>query len=267
MALVPDDSWPFLDASTSEQVLGIINYYVSLLIIQYHNKPKARATIALYASVMVCNAVVLAIRDAYNLDTAVGKQLDVLGKYAGIDRYYRELSLIDFFSTPDYHDTPTSPPQYGFETYATISTGNDFNGTLTYDKIISTANTLIDAYFRLIIKLKIIQNTINHSNKSIDDAMFQFFGAAVRPEESGPMTMAYFIASNPTPLIVAALYKHVFPKPMAVGLRIVHDVSGPMFDFTGYDGYQSPFGYGFATYANYDSLQGLDLTYGQISTE
>ncbi len=62
-------------------------YLSNLLIIQYHNKPKAKATIELLAKTLPVD-LIFAVRDGFNLDTAVGKQLDILGKYVGTDRFY-----------------------------------------------------------------------------------------------------------------------------------------------------------------------------------
>lgn len=259
--------WDFVDPPTNQQAIDLIAYYVNLLIIQYHNKPKAKATIALYTKELIANAILLQIEEAYNLETAVGRQLDVLGKYEDIDRFYNVINLVDFFSIPKYADVDasTSPPQYGFETYATFDADDDFNGTLTYDKVISVSNGLPDNYFRTLIKLRIAQNTVNYSDQAINDTMFNFFGTTVRPEDMGNMAMAYFVTGVPTQLIQATLFKKVLLKPMAVGLFLVTGITGLMFGFETYDGITSPFAYGFADYADYDTLPGQTLLYEQIS--
>lgn len=64
----------------------IVRYYSNLLILQYREKPNARATVELCVDPIVMNQVKLAVQDAYNVDTAEGVQLDVLGKYAGLSR-------------------------------------------------------------------------------------------------------------------------------------------------------------------------------------
>src|SRR5690554_1887946 len=61
--------------------------YRDLLVIQYWSKPKARAEIELYAGVM--ERIKDAAADfvaAYDLDTAVGAQLTVVGKIVGLLR-------------------------------------------------------------------------------------------------------------------------------------------------------------------------------------
>ena len=62
-------------------------YLMSLLIIQFHNKPKAKATIEALGKMFPVD-LVMQVRDAFDIDTAIGKQLDVLAKYVGVKRFY-----------------------------------------------------------------------------------------------------------------------------------------------------------------------------------
>ena len=62
-------------------------YLSNLLIIQYFNKPKAKATIEALAK-MFPTDLIMAVRDGFDIDTAEGKQLDILAKYIGVDRNY-----------------------------------------------------------------------------------------------------------------------------------------------------------------------------------
>lgn len=63
-------------------------YLSSLLIIQYNGKPKAMATIEALAK-MFPDKLIMQVRDAFDLDTATGKSLDILAKYLGVNRQYR----------------------------------------------------------------------------------------------------------------------------------------------------------------------------------
>jgi hypothetical protein len=248
-------------------VTDLIAYYVNLLIVQYHNQPKAQATIQLFAETLLASNIITDVQNAYDIDTAVGKQLDVIGKYVGVDRFYSELELTDYFSLVTYDEVdalPDSPPRFGFSDYSDY---DDFayNGTLDYSDIITTSNALFDSDYRILIKLKIAENNMNYSHKSIDDLMFEFFGSVVRPESSGNMAMQYFIEQGAGTLITAILLKGLLPSPMGVGVQAITDITGEMFAFTDYTGYMSPFGYGFTDYSDYDSLAGLVLTYDQIT--
>ena len=62
------------------------NYYSDLLILQYKTLPKARATISALVKQAVDGGFLLEFVNAFGLDTAVGKQLDILGKYIGLNR-------------------------------------------------------------------------------------------------------------------------------------------------------------------------------------
>lgn len=64
----------------------LINYYANLLIIQYIGKTNAYATVQALVTPVIMDKLLLAVQDAFNLDTAVGTQLDVIGKYVGATR-------------------------------------------------------------------------------------------------------------------------------------------------------------------------------------
>ena len=67
-------------------------YYANLLIMQYLKKPKAYATVeaqvypALIPTEDGTTTLPLKAQDAFNIETAIGIQLDVLGKYVGANR-------------------------------------------------------------------------------------------------------------------------------------------------------------------------------------
>lgn len=64
----------------------LIDYYKGLLIIQYNNKPKALATIDLIAKEVTMEQLPVAVMSSFDLDNAVGVQLDILAKYVGVTR-------------------------------------------------------------------------------------------------------------------------------------------------------------------------------------
>lgn len=66
--------------------LEIAIYYSDLLIYQYRDKPKAVATVTAFVEMLVSGQLPLAVQNAFDINTAVGKQLDVIGKYAGVTR-------------------------------------------------------------------------------------------------------------------------------------------------------------------------------------
>jgi hypothetical protein len=73
----------------------LVEYYQDLLILQYKNKPKARGHIASNVSPLIIFELSNAVKNGYNIETAIGKQLDVLGKYAGISRVLSDGSITE----------------------------------------------------------------------------------------------------------------------------------------------------------------------------
>lgn len=69
-----------------EQIDSIENYYADLIIIQYRNKPKARATIKLGVDLYLADGLVFDLQNVLNIDTAQGAQLDLIGKILGCNR-------------------------------------------------------------------------------------------------------------------------------------------------------------------------------------
>lgn len=237
--------------------------YTKLIIIQYKGKEKAYKTIELYVKELFADDVYFQVQDAFNLETAVGVQLDILGKYVGIDRFYKgqELDGQDFFSMTNYADDPA---QKGFSDYTNFESKS--GRFLTYSNILSNNLKLNDDDFRFLIKLKIIQNNIDHSHKSIDESIKEFFGNEVIPSSKLDMTMDYFIPANASEIINVAVEKNLLPRPMGVGISVlIKKQQSKMFGFTDYiSTLQSSIGTGFSTYSDYDTKEGEFLNYNKI---
>lgn len=243
-------------------VQELIDYYVNLLIIQYHDLPKAQATIAALVNILIANGIFLDIQNAYDIDTAVGVQLDVIGKYAGVDRFYKGQDLQGFFSFIDYSQV-NSPPitAIGFSDYSEYPSKP--GKWLIYSQVLSSSLALDDEDFRTLIKLKIIENNSNFSHKEIDDEIFNAFGLDLIPDSMGNMTMNYFVNANAAAIIMVAAQKGLLPKPIAVGIRYIIPQYRPFFGFATYAGL-SPLITGFTDYADYGIESGETLTYSDL---
>jgi hypothetical protein len=246
-------------------ISDLLDYYVNLLIIQYNNQPKARATIELLVNEFLASGVLLEIRDGYDIETAAGVQLDVLGKYVGVNRFFEVFDPIDYFALTYYDEVaPDSLDKWGFTDYAHFD-DFQYNGTLNYYSVLSITSRLNDDDYRVVIKLKILQNNSNHSHKAIDDGIYNFFGMDVRPSSIGDMQMTYFITINITAIIRAALTKSILPRPMGVGLNLIENVDGDFYSYATYDNLTPANVTGFTTYSLYATKTGNVLIYDQIT--
>ena len=191
-------------------------YYANLLIVQYNGKPKATATIKLMAELLFVNMVLLQIRDAFDWQTATGSQLDIIGKWEGVDRFYNG-QLFDFrpwFALIPYNSAPDNL-QGGFSRYSNFDSGN--GGFLNYDNIRPTQNQLVDDAFRIMIGLKIIKNHISATCRNIDEAIWDYFNGRVYTVWA-PDELTYYYHSELSEVMQVAQDKDVLPCPTGVNI-------------------------------------------------
>lgn len=198
----------------SSVLLEVTTYYINLLIIQYHNKPKAKATVELIVTLIWMDMIIFQLRDAFDWRTAIGKQLDIVADWVGTSRFYNGqlLFLRPWFSLIDWDSTPDNL-QGGFSEFDNFE--ELFGGIIDYDTIKPTQNQLADDALRLMIGLKIIKNNINFTAKNIDEAIWDYFNGDVYTVWKNK-TLTYWYKSELREVLNVALLKNVLPKPTGV---------------------------------------------------
>lgn len=213
---------------------ALIDYYANTLLLQYVTKPKAYATIQAAARAIMVNDLLIAIRDGYNVHTAVGVQLDILGKYAGIGR-----QIIGFVSSGTY---------FGFLEYGEAPPKDGISGFISYEmpdgggvrvRSYADANALVylipDDQYRGLIQMKIFKNHSNGSLESIDAIMQALFGEDYLVSDGGDMVLHYIFPESASLLVSIARYTGLLPKPTGVGLSVgVTPDLGAIFGFAQY---------------------------------
>lgn len=196
----------------------LLEYYANLLIVQYNGKSKASQTIKLLADMLIIGCLIFQIRDAFKLETAEGAQLDIIGKWVGISRFYdRQLfELRPWFALIDWEEGGDNL-QGGFSTFDNFDTLE--GGFLSYDNILPTQNRLDDSAFRWIIGLKIIKNSINHVRGEIDNAVWKHSDGAIYIEWTAHK-LTYNYPSRLRELMLVAEYKNVLPCPIGCEIEI-----------------------------------------------
>lgn len=200
------------------ELQNIKDWIKNLIIIQYKQSPKNRATIDLLVELVFCNNLILKIRDlCLSVENSIGAQLDVVGKWVGIDRNYGgELWTHPYLSFPFYSTIKNNTYnefQGGFSSYSTFEDNN--GGFLTYktwQSVRSKVNQMGDEYFRALIKLKIIKNSINHTCKNIDDAIWNWSNGEVYTTWD-TMQVTYHYTSRYKNIMTLAQYKRTLPCP------------------------------------------------------
>lgn len=64
----------------------LTSYYVSLLAYEYRGRPNAENQVALFTKQATADFLASQLLTAFDIDTAVGAQLDIIGKYVGVAR-------------------------------------------------------------------------------------------------------------------------------------------------------------------------------------
>lgn len=242
---------------------NVIEYYENLLIIQYNNKEKARATVALNVRTLLSDNIVCEVQDGFNLATAVGEQLDILGKYIGVDRFYSSVAPVvgDFFALTSYA-TLDDDNEVGMTDFANYDT--DIGGFASYGDL-QFNQQLDDETYRFILALRIVQNNSDHSHGSIDNDLFTFFGDSLVMSANENMSMAYFVDNDNIIKAAIAFEKGVLPRPMGVQLSGLIQRDEKMFGFTNYSRTLTPGGItGFTNYTDGFTKQGETLTYDKV---
>lgn len=237
-------------------------YYRDLLIIQYKGQPKARAMIKALAKEVVGDTLKVFpdVRDVWDLETATGKQLDLIGNIYGVKRYlYGADTTKDYFGMPQLAiGTPDTPDDFfGMMPIAGIPSGGlpiTAWYWLTIPDLYTYIGKMDDNTFRRLLKYLILLRSLDGSIRDIDWLLNPFdykrthdgnyknvnqwfapsidiWGSSYAPicvTDNEDMTITYKIGANQSGpgldnvmLISAIKTLNAFPRPAGVKLIIV----------------------------------------------
>ena len=158
----------------------IIEAYTNLLEVQYNGLPNAYETIKLHCETLLANMVLWQIRDGFDIDTAIGTQLDIIGLWECVDRYYQGSSYENQLWLAYFDWSDNTQPNSLQGCYKDWNNEVDEDGAyIDYGDVISTTNKLDDESFRILLKLKAAKNNMFLTNKNIDDKIHEIFGNLV----------------------------------------------------------------------------------------
>lgn len=227
-------------------------YYQNLLIIQYRNKEKARKTVGTVVDEIIADNILITIEDAFDIETAEGVQLDILGKYIGVDRWDIRVGYFDkLFAFNDYSETYWAFDE-GYTTYDTFTTDEGY--FLSWKDSNVYKEKLSDEQYRLVLKFYIKKNNIHESIKNINDALYELVGDKIKCYDGLNMSILYLYDRNFEEEVGILFYKKAFFKPAGVRIAtLVRD--NHYFMMGGYEDIDwdtyAPDMRGFATYDDY----------------
>jgi hypothetical protein len=185
--------------------------YVSLITNEHNQRPKYTAMVSAVSSVFGDVFDLLESLPAeFDLDTAEGAQLDVLGLWVGQSRVIPNVLLVGFFG---FDNNPAALP-YGEE-------GDPAIGGRFYGEGEPTAGStlLADPEYRTVIRGRIVRNNSRGLTSEIVQAIRFMFGAPALIDDRGTMTMDVFIG-RPLTLVERAIITGLDILPRPSGVRI-----------------------------------------------
>lgn len=188
--------------------------YEKTLIVQYRTKDNAKKTVRLLVNQSLCDGLPLELKRAFDLDTAQGAQLDILGRIVGVNRNVYGLELFrTFFEMAFYEDlTPT----VGFGRYNDTPYSTDL--FLRYNS--NASYSMTDFEMSSVIKMKIIQNNSWSSTKDLVDALYLAFGTDITLTDNKDMTLEYDSVLLYKNVVLICEYLDFLPRPMGVGINV-----------------------------------------------
>lgn len=200
--------------------MSLVDEYTALLIKQYWEKPKAFAEISLQASTWdTVRAFLSSLDDAFDLDLAVGAQLDVLGRIVGIPR-----------TVPDvipkvYFGFSINPVNEGFaDRFDPLRIGGPF-----FDRFSNpyTDQQLNDDDYRFFIRAKVALNwasayVSSDDRISIQDVILAAFDGRAYVVDNLDMTLTLYVSpvvSLDRLRLIRRL--NLLPKPQGVRYDVI----------------------------------------------
>lgn len=191
--------------------------YLGLITSWHSTRPRFMNTVAVLIQPLVDAQDMLAkLTSDFDLDTAVGVQLDMVGQWIGRTRYVFQQITGVYFS----FDMATS--RVGFDQGIWFGPYDDPNGISAMD----------DDTYRAVLKLQAIANQWDGTLPSIADAMDEVFpGIAIQDlgdTPTGRMAMDVLINASTVSSLMLAVLEQDFPiKPSGVHANFIETTGAP----------------------------------------
>lgn len=196
----------------------LVAFYQNLLVIQYKTLPNALGTIGALATEVIADQIYAQVRDGFDIQTAVGQQLDVIARYVGAPReIFGYDPLIPYFSLYSYTTTP--PADVGFAEYSDVTDPVDFWISYTTSE---TTFVLTDGQLRLLIQYLIAVHKSGTTLADIDLILQAFFGNYAALTDNEDMTITYTHQTSDPDLLFSIVNQiNALPHPAGVGVNVV----------------------------------------------
>ena len=185
--------------------------YASLITSEHNQKPKYMALVTFLCSVMAdITAACAAIPAAFDLDLAVGNQLDIIGLWVGQPRVIQSILVTGFFGFED--DVEALP-------FGELTDPSKGGRWYELNEASTGTATLGDTAYRTLLKARIIRNQSDGTTPEIEASLADIFGAPCAITDAGTLSLAISVPVPITPeeeALVGPL--DLLPRPAGVAI-------------------------------------------------
>lgn len=185
--------------------------YAALITSEHAIRPKFMSLVNLIAGGFGdITACILSMPKAFDIDTAVGAQLDIVGKWVGQARVVTNVLLTGFFGFAD------DPAALTFGELPSPSVGGVF---YELGATFQATTTLSDKDYRTILRARIVRNQSNGTLSAIENALQYVFGVPCTVSDIGDMSLAIQVSAPITQTQEALLNTlDLLPRPAGVAI-------------------------------------------------
>jgi len=200
--------------------------YTSLITSEHNQRPKFKAMVGAVAGAWgSVSDFTQTIPAKFDLDTAEGAQLDVIGLWVGQTRLIPNVLLVQYFNFVG------NPAALNFGEEGIASIGGRFYGE---GEPVDGSTILADPEYRTIIRARIVRNTAKGLTSDFIRSLQFIFNAPAIIDDPADMTVGIFIGrylSLTELAIITGL--DILPRPAGVRIR-----TRGYYDDTGYLGFE-----------------------------
>lgn len=186
--------------------------YTSLITSEHNQLPKFMSMMtAVCGSIAEITAGIRSITPAFDLDKAVGAQLDIVGLWVGQSRVIDNVLLQGFFGFSD------DPEALTFGEINNPAIGGIF---AEYGQSVTTTTVLEDNDYRTVLRARIVRNQSSGTLADIERALNFVFGAQCRIVDPGNFNLTIFVSTPITPTQQTLLRQlDILPRPAAISIN------------------------------------------------
>lgn len=201
--------------------------YQALITSEHNKKPNFMAMVGVTTGALGdMAALVDSLPSLFDLDLAVGQQLDMVGQWVGQSRVVANISIPGFFGfsveTGAYQLPLTMGDTSQSQAWNAAYAGPLYEAGATYQ----TTTTLSDSDYRTVLRARIVRNQYNGSLPQLENALQFVLGVPCSVQDNGARSFNITISKPITATQVAILTAlDILPRPAGITIGAINYAS------------------------------------------